>query len=82
MRELVCSSAGVLAGLTDSSAGLDDPDSEDNEKLRGANPPMPLVAPEKVMRGQGWRGTREVLGEEGWKRREGERVETGKGAGN
>lgn len=43
LRELVCSSAWVLAGLTDSSAGLDDPDSEDIEKLSGASPPTLLL---------------------------------------
>lgn len=41
MRELVWSSAAVLAGLTNSSTGLDDPDSEDSEKLRGPKPPTP-----------------------------------------
>lgn len=41
MRELVWSSAAVLAGLTNSSTGLDDPESEDSEKLRGPKPPTP-----------------------------------------
>lgn len=45
------SSAAVLAGLTNSSTGLDDPESEDSEKLRGPRPPTPpplLLQPEWV----------------------------------
>lgn len=44
------SSAAVLAGLSCSSTGLDDPESEDNEKLRGPSPPTPpplLLQPER-----------------------------------
>lgn len=53
------SSAAVLAGLTNSSTGLDDPESEDNEKLSGPKPPTPpplLLQPrEGVRRGRGER---------------------------
>lgn len=52
LSELVWRSAGVLAGLCESSNVLDDPKSEDSEKLKGPNPPalIPLSLSMVVMR--------------------------------